>query len=483
MNGDDFNDHAGQTSQIDQGTGSTNNDHPGRTSQPAMNAHEQINHGDLHVKKDKGMPMKPAPANLICNFRLPNATCGKQYNASFAVPENNITITSVDGLEKTSLLFDTKTDSVVGTPSMSGEIPLKINFKLDDLPGTYTQNYSFIINPDPRSLWKDIPSDSSAVFWKKDKDSKEIELENGWKIVAASNRGRSHAHDGRCRDDHFYISTDPSNGWSILAVADGAGSAAYSREGARIAVTESARVLKGKLKEYDSEITSILMNKDCSDTTEASDDPDKVKIKNLLYNIFSQAVYEPVKVIHDTVEQHKRKKEHDNGPLLGKTKFRDFNTTLIAAVHKKIKNAHFIASYWIGDGGIAVYCEDDFVHILGEGDSGEFAGQTIFLDHNAINKDDIYNRIKFDWQKSITALILMTDGITDPCFETDHQLNQVENWDHLWKNEIKTRLSHKPDVTSDNLLGWLDFWSQGNHDDRTLAMMFKHDGNTPKSKS
>ncbi len=72
-----------------------------------------------------------------------------------------------------------------------------------------------------------------------------------------------------------------------------------------------------------------------------------------------------------------------------------------------------------------------------------------------------------------TALMLMTDGISDPFFETDANLARKEKWDELWKD-----LSAKVDFSDDNvkskdqLLSWLDFWSPGNHDDRTIAILY-----------
>ena len=72
-----------------------------------------------------------------------------------------------------------------------------------------------------------------------------------------------------------------------------------------------------------------------------------------------------------------------------------------------------------------------------------------------------------------TALMLMTDGISDPFFETDVNLAKKEKWDALW-----TDLSSSVEFSDDNeqsqyqLLNWLDFWSPGNHDDRTLAILY-----------
>ncbi|WP_245809483.1 PP2C family serine/threonine-protein phosphatase [Desulfamplus magnetovallimortis] len=513
---------------------------------------------------------------LMPALKFPNATCGKPYSEKVEVSrqsdhekafgkssdssEDHIKILSIKGLEAAGLSYNAKEQLISGTPSASGEIKLEITFELSSSESekTCTTESIFIVNPDPRSLWQNKPSDKSVLFWKEDEYKEEIVTAKGWSITGASKRGRSHAHEGKTRDDHFFISTDSSTEWDILAVADGAGSASLSREGAKTAVMESSRILKEKLKEYDTEIINLLLGLGDNDFQKAQgseeaqnsgqtknsekdkgfkkeDDSAKnqeKKLKNILYNVFSRAVYEPVKVIHDTVENLKKQKSlHEkttyekttyektangkttngkttngktaygktayektaNGKTAygktanGKTtygnpsheiepeniKFRDFHTTLLLAAHKEIEGKHFIASYWIGDGAVAVYCEGKSITILGEGDSGEFAGQTRFLDNSAVTSEDIYKRIQFDFKESITALILMTDGITDPFFETDHNLNQIDFWDDLWKNQLKPQISGIKGETAQNILNWLDFWSQGNHDDRTVAMLFK----------
>lgn len=64
---------------------------------------------------------------------------------------------------------------------------------------------------------------------------------NGWCIVAASLRGKSHAHSGKWREDAFTMSQ--SGGCQIIAVSDGAGSAAFSRIGSEIASRVSVTTL------------------------------------------------------------------------------------------------------------------------------------------------------------------------------------------------------------------------------------------------
>ena len=67
----------------------------------------------------------------------------------------------------------------------------------------------------------------------------------------------------------------------------------------------------------------------------------------------------------------------------------------------------------------------------------------------------------------------MTDGITDPKFETDANLLKVEKWNELWQDLSKeVDFSDDNEASADQLLNWLDFWSPGNHDDRTIAILF-----------
>ena len=99
---------------------------------------------------------------------------------------------------------------------------------------------TFILNPDPKTLWKDIPTPRDTEYYKEDSQMQYVKVEEKdgvprKDIVAASQRGRSHAHEGKPRDDHFLLHYCKDTEWYIMAVADGAGSAKYSREGSRIA--------------------------------------------------------------------------------------------------------------------------------------------------------------------------------------------------------------------------------------------------------
>ena len=154
------------------------------------------------------------------------------------------------------------------------------------------------------------------------------------------------------------------------------------------------------------------------------------------------------------------------------------------AVCKKYDFGWFIASFWVGDGAICIYdAANRRVKLLGTPDEGEYSGQTRFLTMPEIfrDKEMVPKRMRMAIEPDFTALFLMTDGVSDPMFETDRNLNSFDKW-----QEFNTRLLEGfpedgidgVDLSDDNeeaqyqLLGWLDFWSPGNHDDRTLAILY-----------
>lgn len=100
----------------------------------------------------------------------------------------------------------------------------------------------------------------------------------------------------------------------------------------------------------------------------------------------------------------------------------------------------------------------------------------IFQDSTAL-----YKRLRFSIEEDFTALMLMTDGVSDPMFETECNLNDYSKWNEFW-NRIKAGFPEDEipgvDLSDDNsesqyqLLKWMDFWSSGNHDDRTMAILY-----------
>lgn len=407
-----------------------------------------------------------------------NGKVNQQYEVDFDFEKlefAEIVEVSFDGLEKIGLKYFPEEKKIKGLPTEAGDHKVKMLFKIknyEDRP-PLEREVIFIINPDPRVLWsKNIPTPEDIEYFKPDSDKDFVKVESkkikdllgtniGKKeiirkdMVAASQRGRSHAIEGKPRDDDFALYFDEQTEWYVMVVADGAGSAKYSREGSKIACQTAKNICKEKL----------LANKDVFITNSKVEN--KNEIGKVLQEIISNAVFESYKTIE-------KEAAAQNTPI------KDYSTTLMLSLCKKFEYGWFTAAWWVGDGGIGVYNKDtQYLKVLGEPDGGEFAGQTRFLTMPEIIKNELYSRIRFDVTEDFTAIILMSDGITDPKFETDANLNRIEKWDALWddlnghnEDNAKVDFTDDNEQAADQLLKWLDFWSKGNHDDRTIAILF-----------
>jgi len=104
---------------------------------------------------------------------------------------------------------------------------------------------------------------------------------------------------------------------------------------------------------------------------------------------------------------------------------------------------------------------------LGEVDSGQYSGETQFLTLAEANAEKITARIYTDIRDYPPILILMTDGVSDPKFHSDVQLKTFEAWQIFWQELREPLQKEQPEKALEE---WLDFFSKGEHDDRTLAI-------------
>ncbi len=402
---------------------------------------------------------------------IPNGTVGKEYSATIRLPEDVVEDYWLDGLDEIGLQGNPEEHNVCtisGIPTTAGTFEIVLRYKYKgciDEKDFLQRKFPIAINPDPRTLWKDIPTPEDIEYYQPDRDHTYVKVEarDGIPqkdIVAASQRGRSHAHEGNPRDDHFRVEYLEECGWYVMAVADGAGSAKYSRKGSWLACDTSVEHCKSyfsdekSLHDFEEYITTY--NKEAND-----------EYRKLLGDSIHQLIGKAAFASYQAIEAEAKAK---GAPI------KNYATTLLLAVCKKFDFGWFVASFWVGDGAMCIYDKErKYFKLLGTPDEGEFAGQTRFLTMPEIFRDAVsfYGRLKFSIEQDFTALMLMTDGVSDPMFETDANLNKIDMWDALWKNITKD-----VELTDDNtesqyqLMKWLDFWSQGNHDDRTIAILY-----------
>ncbi|MFR9591870.1 MAG: PP2C family serine/threonine-protein phosphatase [Rikenellaceae bacterium] len=405
---------------------------------------------------------------LSLNIQFPNGTAAKDYQFELKIDTEIIEDYWFEGLDAVGLSEQRRDDCSIisGSPLAAGDYKVEMWYKykgwIDGKP-TLSRTFTITINPDPKSLWRDLPTPTDIEYFKEDyaTDYVEVNDDKGLSqkdIVAASKRGRSHAHDGKARDDDFSLKYCEDSGWYIIAVADGAGSALFSREGSRIACASSVRHCTERLaavSDFDNNIIEL--------NNHGSESEYRKRVADNIYEIVGNAAFKA----HRAVLEEAQSKERA---------VKTYSTTLLLSICKRFEFGWFVASFWVGDGAMAIYDKDNsYIKLLGKPDGGEYAGQTRFLTMPDIFKDveSIYSRLRYSIEKDFTALFVMSDGVSDPMFETDANLERVAKWDELWVNiNSEVELIDNNRESQYQLAKWLDFWSAGNHDDRTIAILY-----------
>lgn len=416
------------------------------------------------VASPSSKPKEPNPMRRL-EFSIANGNVGQAYHAKIEMVSVNApayVITAVNLPQGTGIIYDPAEAVIKGKPLKDGEIDVEILYTFTGNDSTHSASMKMTVNPDPKSLWKNIPSDRNAPYWKPDED---MRLVRGGDLLllGASKRGRSHAHVGSFRDDDFNLEYLPDGDWSIAVVSDGAGSAKYSRRGAEIICQEGGAYLSTLLKGEDGDKLIAAVEHLNSATASGDNDAAKKKVQNQLYYTLGYAAHHACRFLEAETQKHKE---------LGRV-FKDYSSTAIIAVCRRFSFGVLCAAYWVGDGVIAALDNSGNAFVLGEADAGEFSGQTRFLSAQEVSPDALLRRIKFEIIPDFKALVLMTDGVSDPYFEVEANLKSHEKWDAFFSElDAKIGLSQKGDDLPSNLMGWLNFWSVGNHDDRTLALIY-----------
>lgn len=406
---------------------------------------------------------------LLQSVSLPNGTVNKKYEANLDFIKlgwNDVIYFEIQGLDDSGFEFNNEEELLFGNPIISGDLKIKLLFRIDGEEENSILNektITIIINPDPKSLWKNIDSDKTDPYWKEDN----VAISSNFldkKIVIASKRGRSHANVGSFRDDDFALKNINDTGWSVLAVSDGAGSASLSRQGSKLACDLVLTYFEANFtEEYLKEFDENLLNHH-----NKTDEESSKKISNFVSDNLSKAAW----FVHKELEKFSIELER---PL------KDLHATLIFAIIKKYEFGYAILTFGVGDCPIGLLNKDlTEIKLMNWLDVGEFGGGTRFITMPEIFKSDkFYTRFGFTLVDDFSYLMLMTDGIYDPKFVVEVNLEKIEKWNEFLEdlkgeNEDNCKLDFNKENTeiANQLSTWMDFWNPGNHDDRTLAIIY-----------
>jgi serine/threonine protein phosphatase PrpC len=401
-------------------------------------------------------PSRPAPMKPI---RLPNGNASREYAARIDA-FLKVSADSLEFLQPWPEGMLQLNGVIQGTPVAAGEhvIPWRRRGA-----GTVEGEFHLTINADPRSLWKDLPSDQSDPFWKPDTDQRQSSSALAC-VAAGSVRGRSHAHVGSFRDDDFGMHLPPEqdpHGWHLLCVADGAGGSKSSRRGSQVACKVVIDKLREMLVEAPEGLSAELdlRSRDAAEQDKA----DGAFWARTLYHVMG------------TAAGHAQAAVRKEADAIG-TSIKDFSTTLLVAiVRRTTQGAWFVGTYWVGDGAIGMWRQGwPAPKLFGEPETGEFAGQTTFFTSEDFGRAEVvHKRLRYTLVDDFDFLALMTDGISDAKFATEQLLKAPEPWAEFQADlgGVLVDLCKGAADVDAQLMRWMDFWSAGNHDDRTLLLM------------
>lgn len=418
------------------------------------------------------------------SITIPNGTVKVSYKHLFDLQKLNLSDLiniQFDGLEEVGLTYDADTHHISGKPvqSIDKKIVMHFNIQAEEaITQLHQKAIHLVINPDPKSLWKNIPSDPESLYWKED-NAKAADSVGERSIVVASKRGRSHQNVGTARDDDFAYKHFEDSGWTIVAVSDGAGSAKLSRKGSQVACQEvvnhfEAHLSSEEFKAFEQKLVDFPHNKDEENLESA-----KIDAKKILYRATIHVNKKLNEIAQATLDANPDMVDES----LQKSPINAFHSTLIFTLFKKFEIGYVMLNFSVGDCPIAVVNKDrNKVELLNWLDVGEFGGGTRFITQPEIfhsKERPMASRFSFHVSSDFSFLFLMTDGIYDPKFEVEANLEKSERWtefiaDLEGKNEDDTAVvfDRNNEDIAQQLSDWMDFWSKGNHDDRTLAIVF-----------
>ena len=259
-----------------------------------------------------------------------------------------------------------------------------------------------------------------------------------WMLAGATRRGRAHAHQASFREDSFALHARDDA--SILVVADGAGSARWSRVGSEMAVRSVVESLSTAMRARDHDMESAM----------------------------PESVHAACSLLEDTAN------------AVG-AHGRDFRTTLIIAVLARQDDAEQLAVCQVGDGCVAVARTNGSVDLLIAGEHGGYSGEvSCFLpDPEAVQRARA--SVSIIDAKDVDVVLLCTDGIEDPFYPIPRNgsllVSQLVDGVQEPAPYFTRQVRHGPALGHPEMLtrlrSWLQFERRGENDDRTLAVAYR----------
>lgn len=247
------------------------------------------------------------------------------------------------------------------------------------------------------------------------------EAAGSFSVTASAVRGKKHKHDGSNRDDSFAF--EIADDILIAAVSDGAGSKPFSRIGAKVSCEAVIKYSKIRLEAIKRDFPQFR-----KDLGGALNSGEFGAVCSQIAGMLRDSCAEAFASVEAALE--KRVDDPAFEAAVGrKPELKDFSCTLLVTVIIPVETEngreYLTASIQLGDGMIAAIdenAEQNPLIILGDADSGSFAGETEFITSEQFrNPESLMSRTKIRRGK-LTSLMMMTDGVADDYYPNNPQL-------------------------------------------------------------
>ena len=246
----------------------------------------------------------------------------------------------------------------------------------------------------------------------------------------------------------------------IGAVADGAGSAKYSRVGARLAVVTALKYLRSAIEEKNIEFKETISRDKRSQSIESLENQESDQEKctadlseEEAKKIFTETVKEAIAALKNTADK--------NGYSPN-----ELACTLLVFV----ATPNWIAAMQIGDGFIVVHPQNSEYKMLFKPDKGEFVNETTFITStNAL--DEMQVEVLSEPQQFICA---STDGLEKVAIRFSDWSPHQPFFEPL-KEYMQTSNPEKEDDYLNDFLNYEPLNARTNDDKTLLLCLYEHE--------
>ncbi|MEP7289606.1 MAG: PP2C family serine/threonine-protein phosphatase [Chloroflexota bacterium] len=273
--------------------------------------------------------------------------------------------------------------------------------------------------------WRHLASNTQDVYYYPENFTTSLAGADGYQLVAASHRGKTHAHQGTFREDATAIATTAY--WNIIAVADGAGTAPLARVGSNLAVTRAVAAMVAAM-------------------------PDPPATEDI-----SRAIWAGLRAAYQAIRAFST--EHDVS--LG-----DLSTTLQLLIHWPQQTGCLLGVAHVGDGIVTAETPDGQYYLLTDPDTDpDESSRTLFLTSGPLRQ--WLERAKvYQFDEPLDIVALMTDGLSGD-LEPYADLLHTNLFEALRDRVLCYPLPQREQA----LLALISYDRRGSFDDRTVTVL------------